>query len=79
MLFYLQVDCLHEQRNTATASLQLWHGRLWHENRYSKFGKGCSRMKLIDEGNEPCDVCNTEKANRLPISRQVATRAKKIF
>ena len=26
---------------------------------------------------EPCDVCNTEKAKRLPISRKVATRAKK--
>ena len=34
-------------------------------------------MSIVDERNEPCDVCNTEKAKRLPISRRVATRAKK--
>ena len=34
-------------------------------------------MKKVDEGNEACDVCNTERAKRLLISRQVATRAKK--
>ena len=34
-------------------------------------------MKLVDERNEPFDVCNTEKAKRLQLSRQVATRAKK--
>ena len=28
-------------------------------------------MKIVDEGNEPCDLCNTEKAKRLPISCQV--------
>ena len=32
---------------------------------------------IVDKRDKPCDVCNTEKAERLPISRQVATRAKK--
>ena len=36
-------------------------------------------MMVVDERNEHCDVCNTEKAKPLPISRQVATRAKETF
>ena len=33
--------------------------------------------KLVNEGNEPCDVFNTERAKRLLMSRQVATSFKK--
>ena len=78
-LFYLQVDCLHEQSNAATASLQLWHERLAHKTKIDvrNLAKAVVDMNIVDERNEPCDVCNTEKAERLSISRQVATRAKK--
>ena len=78
-LFYLQVDCLHEQSNAATASLQLWHERLAHNNKIDvrNLAKAVVDMNIVDKSNEPCDVCNTEKAKRLPISRKVATRAKK--
>ena len=34
-------------------------------------------MKTLDKENEPRDMCNTEKAKRLQMSRQRATRAKK--
>ena len=76
-MFYLQVESLHEQSDAATASLQLWHERLAHNNKIDvrNVAKAVVNMKIVDEGNEPCDVCNTEKAKRLPISRQVATRA----
>ena len=50
--------------------------RLAHNNKIDVRKLAVVDMKL-DEGNETCDVCNTEKAKRLPISRQVATRAKK--
>ena len=78
-LFYLQVDCLHEQSNAATASLQLWHERLAHNNKIDvrNLAKAVVDMNIVDQRNEPCDVCNTEKAKRLPISRKVATRAEK--
>ena len=59
-MFYLQVDCLLEQSNAATASLQLWHERRGHNNKpdVRKLAKSVGNMKLVDEGNEPCDVCN---------------------
>ena len=78
-MFYLQVEFLHEKSNAATARLQLWHERLAHNNNIDvqNLAKAVVDMKLLDEKNEPCDVCNTEKAKRLPLSRQVATRAKK--
>ena len=80
-MFYLQVDCLHEQSNAATASLQLWHERLAHNNRIDvrNLAKAVVDMNIVDELNEFCDVCNFEKAKRLPISRKVATRAKNTF
>ena len=78
-LFCLQVHCLHGQSNAPTASLQLWHERLAHNNKIDvrNLAKAVVAMKLVVEGNESCDVCNTEKAKRLPIPRQIATRAKK--
>ena len=78
-MFYLQVDCLHEQSNAATASLQLWHERLAHNNKIDvrNLAKAVVDMNMVDERNEPCDVCNTGKAKRLLISRKVATRVKK--
>ena len=80
-MFYLQVDCLHEQSNAANASLQQWHERLAHNNKIDvqNLAKDVVDMNIVDERNEPCDVCDTEKAKRLPISRKVATRAKKTF
>ena len=58
-----------------------WHERLAHNNKNDvrNLTKAVVDMKIVDERNEPCDVCNTEKAKWLPISRQVATRAKKTF
>ena len=77
----MQVDFLHEKSNAATAKLQLWHERLAHNNEIDvqNLAKTVVDMKLVDAGNEPCDVCNTEKAKRLPLSCQVATRAKKLL
>ena len=80
-LFYLQFDCLLEQSNAASASVQLWPERVGHNNKTDvrTLAKAVVDMKLVEEGNEPCVVCNTEKAKRLLISREVATRAKKLF
>ena len=81
-LFYLLLECLHEQSIAATTSFQLRHERLAHNNKidFRNLANVVVDMKKVDEGNEPCDVCNTEKTKRLPISRQVATtRAKKLL
>ena len=75
----MQVDFLLEQSNAATASLQLWHERLAQNNKIDvrNLAKAVVDMKTLDEENEPRDMCNTEKAKRLQMSRQRATRAKK--
>ena len=72
---------MHEQSNAATASRQLWHERLAHNSKIDvrNLAKAVVDMNKVDERNEPCDVCNTENAKRLPISRKVATRAKKLL
>ena len=64
-LFYLRVDCSHEQSNAASASLQLWHERPAHKNKIDlrNLAKAVVDMKLVDEENEPCDVCNTEMSS----------------
>ena len=75
----MQVDCCHEQSNAATASLQLWHERLAQSNKINvrNLAKVVVVIKLVDEEDKPCDVCNTQKAKRLTKSRQVAARALK--
>ena len=64
---FLQVDCLHEPSNAATASLQLWHEKLAHKNKIDvqNLAKSVVDMKIVYKGNEPCDVCNTEKSGYL--------------
>ena len=59
-LLYSQVDCLYEQRKAAIASLQLWHEGFVHNNKIDarSLAKAVVDMKLLDEGDEPCDVCN---------------------
>ena len=78
--WYSQVDCFHEQSNAATASLQLWHEKLVGHNTEVDvriLAKTVVNMKLVDEGDELCDVYNTKKVRWLPIRCQVATRAEK--
>ena len=50
-LFYLQVDCLHEQSSAATASLQLWHERLAHNHKIDvrNLAKAVVDMNIVDE------------------------------
>ena len=59
------------------SSTMAWKICSQKQNWFAKFAKGCSRYEVRKWRKRICDVCNTEKVKRLPISCQVATRAKK--
>ena len=67
-----------EVSNTAEDTLQLWHERLGHNNKIDirKLSKQTESLNFLD-GDDECDVCNTQKARRSPRCKTVGTRASK--
>ena len=76
-LFFLRARKF-EVSNTAEDTLQLWQERLGHNNKIDihKLSKQTESLKFLD-GDDGCDVCNTQKARRCPICKTVGTRASK--
>ena len=76
-LFFLRATKF-EVSSTAEDTLQLWHERLGHNNKIDirKLWKQTECLKFQD-GDDECDVCNTQKARLSPTCKTVGTRASK--
>ena len=63
---------------TAEDILHVWHEGLGHINEIDlrKLSKPTERLKFL-EGDDECDVCNTQKARRSPICKTVGTLTSK--